>query len=80
VSARKYYALLRRPHVAWLLASSLVGRLPAGMMSLALILRVTDSGGSYARAGLVSGAYVAGVAVSGPMLGRARSGSAAGWC
>ncbi len=71
MSARKYYALLRRPHVAWLLASSLVGRLPAGMMSLALILRVTDSGGSYARAGLVSGAYVAGVAVSGPMLGRA---------
>jgi len=71
VSARKYYAVLRHPHVAWLLASSLVGRLPAGMMSLALILRVTDAGGSYARAGLVSGAYVAGVAVSGPVLGRA---------
>jgi predicted MFS family arabinose efflux permease len=65
-----YTDLLRRPSVAWLLSTSLVGRYPQGMATLAITLATVGAGGSYARAGLVSGAYVAGSAVALPRLGR----------
>lgn len=67
---RGYSDLLRRPSVAWLLLSSLVGRYPQGMSTLAITLATVSAGGSYARAGLVSAAYVIGTAVALPRLGR----------
>jgi predicted MFS family arabinose efflux permease len=67
---RGYTDLLRRPSVAWLLLSSLVGRYPQGMSTLAITLATVGAGGSYARAGLVSAAYVVGAAVALPRLGR----------
>jgi MFS family permease len=37
-----------------LLGCALVGELPNGMLGLAILLRITEAGGSYARGGLVS--------------------------
>ncbi|HVB27664.1 MAG TPA: MFS transporter, partial [Mycobacteriales bacterium] len=67
----RYREVLREPAVGWLLGSSLIGRLPTGMTALAVVLAVTAGTGSYARAGLVSGTFVAGSGLAGPALGRA---------
>jgi len=56
--------------VRWLLATSLVARLPVAMANLAIILRVAGATGSYARAGAVTAAYVVGTGIMGPVLGR----------
>lgn len=53
-----------------MLSASLLARLPAGMASLAIILRISGGTGSYASGGAVTGAYVAGAAIAGPLLGR----------
>ena len=66
----RYRAVLRAPHVARLLVTSLVARLPQGMSSLAILLLVTRHSG-YARAGLVTGLYVAAAGLSNPLLSRA---------
>lgn len=66
----RYRAVLRSPGVGWLLATSLVARLPVAMVSLAIILRVAHASGSYARAGSVTAAYVIGTGLIGPLLGR----------
>ena len=50
--------------------SSIVPRLPIGMNALGLTLFVQASSGSFARAGWVSGAYIAALAVQAPLLGR----------
>ncbi|MGH9101382.1 MAG: MFS transporter [Acidimicrobiales bacterium] len=65
-----YRFLLRAPSVRWLLITSLVARLPSGMVGLAVILQVTRHGGSFSRAGAVVATYVVGAAVAGPILGR----------
>jgi MFS family permease len=63
-------ALLNRPVVARLLASSLLGRLPTGMVPVGLVLfgRGTDVG--YGVVGLLAAAYSIGTAVGSPLLGR----------
>jgi MFS family permease len=66
----RYRAVIRAPGVGWLLGTSLVARLPVAMVSLAIILRVAHASGSYARAGSVTGAYVIGTGLIGPLLGR----------
>jgi MFS family permease len=66
----RYRSVLRHPGFAWLLGWSLVGRLPMGMVGLAIILAVTSGSGTYARAGLVSAAYIAGAGVTAPLVGR----------
>jgi len=63
-------ALLRTPAVARLLSSSLLGRLPTGMVPLALVLVTRQSGFDFATAGLLTASYAAGSAVGGPMLSR----------
>jgi len=63
--------LLRRPQVARLLFSALVGRLPNGMVPLALVLFTRDSGSGFGRAGLLTAAYSLGCCVGGPALSRA---------
>ena len=62
--------LLRRPHVGRLLASSLVGRLPTGMVPLALVLFTRGSGRDFHEAGLLTAAYSLGACLGGPLLSR----------
>ncbi|MGW5373714.1 MFS transporter, partial [Streptomyces sp. NPDC004011] len=53
-SARpSYAAVLRIPHVRRTFAAALVGRLSYGMVSLAVLLSVSQATGSYAVAGTV---------------------------
>jgi MFS family permease len=66
-----YRDLLRAPSVAWLLVTSLIGRMPNGMVGLAVLLAVTEGTGQYGRAGLVSAAYVVGSGGAQPFVGRA---------
>lgn len=54
---------------AFTLAGAL-GRLPQSMTGLGIILLVTERGGSYAAAGLVSAAYVIAAAIGAPVQGR----------
>jgi MFS family permease len=65
----RYRAVMRVPHVARLLTTSLVARMPNGMSSLAILLLVTRHNG-YARAGVVTGIYVAAAGVSNLVLSR----------
>jgi predicted MFS family arabinose efflux permease len=62
--------LLRSPHVPRLLLSALVGRLPGGMVPLAVVLFSRAEGGGYARAGLLTAAYTLGCCLGGPALSR----------
>jgi predicted MFS family arabinose efflux permease len=67
----RYRSVLRDGGVAPAFVASLVGRLSLGMTSLAILLLVRQSSGSYASAGLVSAAYALAFAVGAPS--RARS-------
>jgi predicted MFS family arabinose efflux permease len=53
-----------------LIASSIVARLPLAMFSIALLVHAQQLTGSFAVAGVVSGAYAISGAVSAPVLGR----------
>ena len=53
-----------------LLVLSVAARLPVTMLSLGLLVHAQRMTGSFAVAGLVSGAYAAGLAFGGPLLGR----------
>ena len=66
----RYGALFRVPHVRRLVLSGMLARLPMGMIGLALLLLVRESGGSYAAAGLVSGGYFVATAIGAPIAGR----------
>jgi len=67
---RAYVRLLRVPGAAFPVASSLLGRLPLGMVVLAIVLLVRENAGSYALAGVVSAAYSVGLGLAAPVLGR----------
>ncbi|MFZ0388531.1 MAG: MFS transporter [Solirubrobacteraceae bacterium] len=62
--------LLSAPGARWLLASSIVARLPLAMFSIALLVHTQRLTGSFAVAGLVCSAYAICGAVSAPVLGR----------
>lgn len=66
----RYRSALRAPHVARLLTTSLLARMPNGMSSLAVLLLVTRHHG-YGLGGLVTGVYVAAAGVSNLALSRA---------
>jgi predicted MFS family arabinose efflux permease len=66
----RYGRFLGTPGVPRLFASMLVGRLPGAMLGLAIVLRVTGAGGSYALAGAVTAAYAICAGVSSPLLSR----------
>jgi predicted MFS family arabinose efflux permease len=70
VSAR-YRALLRAPGFARLLSSSILARLPSGMLSLALLLLVRARTGSFLAAGAAVGIFTLAGAAAGPALGAA---------
>lgn len=60
---------LARPGVGALVGSSLLGRMPLGM-TLALLLLVRESTGSFGPAGVVVGAFGLATAAAAPLLGR----------
>jgi predicted MFS family arabinose efflux permease len=66
----RYRSVLREGGVAPAFVASLVGRLSLGMTSLAILLLVRKSTGSYADAGLVSAAYAIAFAVGAPTRAR----------
>ena len=70
ISFARHAQVLRTPDLAAMLGASVVGRLPIGMASLALLLFVQTGSGSFARAGTVAGLYVLGLALVAPVLGR----------
>jgi hypothetical protein len=65
--APTYRAVLRVTGVPRFLAPAMLGRLSYGMVSLALILAVVHTTGSYARVGLVMGLFGLTVAVLSPL-------------
>ena len=69
---RAYAQLLRRPHVAILLGATTLTRLPFAINGLAVLLFVREVTGSFATAGLVTGALGLGTAVGAPAGGPAR--------
>ncbi len=68
--ANRYRTVLERPGAARLLATALLGRLPQGMSSLALLLLVRQATHSFAAAGAAVGASALAGALSAPILGR----------
>lgn len=65
-----YRSVLSVPGSPRLLASALLGRLPQGMASLAILLLIRGSTHSYAAAGLAVGAYAFANAAGAPFQGR----------
>ncbi len=65
-----YAELLATPHLGRLVLVSLVGRLPIGTATLALVLFIQGRTGSFAHAGMVGALYVLGLALMAPLLGR----------
>jgi MFS family permease len=68
--AANYRSVLSMPGSFRLLASALLGRLPQGMASLAILLLVRGATRSYAAAGLAVGAYALANAAFAPLQGR----------
>jgi MFS family permease len=66
----KYRSVLSLPGAPRLFASALVGRLPQGMSSLAVLLLVRDATHSYAAAGVAVGAFALATAACAPLVGR----------
>ncbi len=65
----RYRALLSIPGCSRLLTSAVLGRLPSGMFSLAIVLLVHGQTGSFLDAGVAVGAFALAGAVMGPPLG-----------
>ena len=62
--------VLSTPGAKALLGSSILARLPLAMFSLALLVHAQRLTGSFAVAGMVSGAYAIAGAETAPLLGR----------
>jgi MFS family permease len=67
---RRYAEVLRAPHVAALVAATLLARFPIGINALAVILYLRERTGSYAVAGVVAGSLAAGSGIGAPVQGR----------
>lgn len=63
-------AVLATPSAVYLLATSLVGRLPTAMAALAIVQLVRLQGGDYALAGTMTAVYIVASAIGQPVLGR----------
>lgn len=69
-AATSYRALLRSPGAAAFFAPAAVGRVGIAMTSLSIVWLIRDATGSYATAGLVTGAFAVADALAGPQVGR----------
>ena len=67
---KRYAAVLRVPHVAALIAATLLARFPIGINGLAIVLYLRAERGSFAVAGAVVGALAAGSGIGAPIQGR----------
>ncbi len=67
---RRYAEVLREPHVAALIAATLLARFPIGINALAVVLYLRESTGSFAIAGVVAGSLAAGSGIGAPVQGR----------
>jgi MFS family permease len=70
VSADAFRTLFALPHARLVAATSLVARLPKGMVLLSVVLLLRQTSGSYAIAGVTAAAVAVGDAVSTPAQGR----------
>jgi MFS family permease len=71
ISLSRYRDVLAHPELRDTIVTSILGRLPIGVTGLAILLTVQGSLGSFAAGGVASGAYVFGLALVAPALGRA---------
>jgi len=71
LSLARYATLLERPHLRSLILASILGRLPVGILGLAILLLAQSVKGSFAQGGIASASYVIGLAAVAPLLGRA---------
>lgn len=67
---RAYRDVLRSPHLAGLLAASVLARLPIGINALATVLFVREETGSFGAAGAASGALALGAGLGAPVGAR----------
>ena len=67
---RGYVVFLRRPFAARLLGGTLLGRLPNGMGTLAVVLHIRADGGGYTLAGTLAALLGLATAAGQPVLGR----------
>ena len=65
-----YTSLLKTRGVARIIAAQLTARFPFGMLSLAFLLHIEHTSGSYGVAGLVLAALSIGQAIAGPLTSR----------
>lgn len=66
----RYAAVFSLPGMRRLLLAAFVGRLPVSMLSLSIVLLVSERNGSYAVAGAVAAVQAFASAAFGPVLGR----------
>jgi MFS family permease len=65
-----YSRILRIPGVALIVLATVIGRMPIGISGLAILLYVRDVTGSFAAAGVATGALALGTALGAPLQGR----------
>ena len=65
-----YTRILAVPGIAMVVFATLIGRLPIGISGLAILLYVREVTGSFASAGIATGALALGSAVGAPFQGR----------
>jgi len=70
ISLARYTSLLEQPELRRTIVASVIGRLPIGILGLAILLATQAARGSFALAGAVAACYLAGLAVMAPVLGR----------
>ncbi|HKA38286.1 MAG TPA: MFS transporter [Burkholderiales bacterium] len=70
ISFSRYVELFRTPGLTATLAASIIGRLPIGIATLAILLFLQQRTGSFALAGAAAALYVLGLATIAPFLGR----------
>jgi MFS family permease len=70
VSLHAYPPLLRPPGARHLLVAALLGRIPIGVFSLAIVLVVRQQTGSFAQAGAATAAFAIGAGLVAPLQGR----------
>lgn len=66
----RYSRVLGAPGVAPLYALTVVGRIPIGLVAIALILFLREETGSFAIAGAAAAGYALGTGLAAPLLGR----------
>ena len=70
ISLSRYTQLLEISEIRLTILASVVGRLPIGILGLAILLATQASSGSFGVAGAVAACYVAGLAGMAPVIGR----------